>query len=55
MCMSFSTSFMSGVKKSNGERNYYSLEEIPASSLQPKLLLWDSYEIEIPRIAQGGQ
>ena len=52
MCMSFSTSFMSGVKKSNRERNYYSLEEIPASSLQPKLLLWDSYEI--PRIAQGG-
>ena len=29
---------------SNEGRNYSSLEKIPASSLQPKLLLWDSYE-----------
>ena len=41
------------VKWSNGGRSYSSLEEFLASSLQPKLLLWDSYEI--PRIAQGVQ
>ena len=41
------------IKWSNGWRSYSSLEEFLASILQPKLLLWDSYEI--PRIAQGVQ